>query len=63
MYLLKGGASMAQPKDEKEQRIYEELLEEYKDNKFELQEIEFTKNDSSDLRDWETIREEIRDLS
>ena len=50
---------MAKPKNEEEQRIYEELKEKYKD---ERKTIEKVKNDESDKRDWKTIQEQMRDL-
>lgn len=50
---------MAKPKNEDEQRIYEELKKKYKD---ERKTIEKVKNDESDKRDWKTIQEQMRDL-
>jgi len=50
---------MAKPKNEDEQRIYEELKKKHKD---ERKTIEKVKNDESDKRDWKTIQEQMRDL-
>ena len=50
---------MAKPKNEEEQRIYEELKEKYKN---EVRTVEKVKNDESDKRDWKTIQEQMRDL-
>jgi len=50
---------MAKPKNEEEQRIYEELKKKYKN---EGRTVEKVKNDESDKRDWKTVREQMRDL-
>ena len=50
---------MAKPKNEDEQRIYEELKKKHKDERKTMEKV---KNDESDKRDWKTIQEQMRDL-
>ena len=48
---------MAKPKDEEEERIYKELVEKYKNNKYAMDMIQGKYNNPTTREDWQTTKE------